>query len=130
SFAVSAGALPAGLSMNSAGILSGTPTAQGAFSFTVTASDSSTGAGAPYTGSQFYSGTILPPVPPVANPVSATVAANSTNNPITLNITGGTPTSVAVGTAPANGTALASGTSITYTPNAGYAGPDSFTYTA
>src|SRR3546814_1220295 len=53
-----------------------------------------------------------------------------TNNPITLNITGGAPTSVAVGTAPAHGTATASGTSITYTPAAGYAGSDSFTYTA
>ncbi|WP_428851997.1 putative Ig domain-containing protein [Imbroritus primus] len=68
--------------------------------------------------------------PPVANPVSATVAYGSTGNPITLNITGGTPTGVAVGTAPAHGTAVPSGTSITYSPTAGYAGPDSFTYTA
>ena len=68
--------------------------------------------------------------PPVANPVSATVVYGSTGNPITLNITGGTPTGVAVGTAPAHGTAVASGTSITYSPTAGYAGPDSFTYTA
>lgn len=69
-------------------------------------------------------------MPPVANAVSATVAYGSSANPITLNITGGVPTSVAVGTAAAHGTAIASGTSITYTPTAGYAGPDSFTYTA
>ena len=68
--------------------------------------------------------------PPVANPVSATVAYGSGANPITLNITGGTPTSVAIGTAASHGTAVATGTSITYQPGAGYAGSDSFTYTA
>jgi uncharacterized repeat protein (TIGR02543 family) len=67
---------------------------------------------------------------PVANAVSATVAANSSNNAITLNITGGTPTSVAVASGAGQGTATASGTSITYTPNSGYSGNDSFTYTA
>jgi uncharacterized repeat protein (TIGR03803 family) len=48
-FAVSAGSLPAGLTLSSAGVLSGTPTAAGSASFTVTATDS-TGA----TGSQAY----------------------------------------------------------------------------
>ncbi|WP_170990166.1 IPT/TIG domain-containing protein, partial [Aquamicrobium sp. LC103] len=67
---------------------------------------------------------------PTANPVSATVAYGSSNNPITLNITGVPASSVAVGTAPANGTATATGMSITYTPAPGYAGTDSFTYTA
>jgi hypothetical protein len=73
--------------------------------------------------------TVNPPVP-IANPVSATVAVNSTANPITLNITGGTPSSVAVSTAPAHGATAVSGTSITYTPTAGYIGADSFAYTA
>src|SRR5262249_34105580 len=63
---------------------------------------------------------------PLANPVSATVAANSSANPITLNITGGTPTSAAVASGATHGTATASGTSITYTPTAGYSGSDSF----
>lgn len=49
-FAISAGALPAGLSLNtSSGVISGTPTAGGTFSFTVTATDSN-GSG-PYSGS-------------------------------------------------------------------------------
>jgi uncharacterized repeat protein (TIGR03803 family) len=39
-FSVTAGALPTGLSLSSAGVLSGTPTAAGSFSFTVTANDS------------------------------------------------------------------------------------------
>lgn len=128
SFAVTAGALPPGLALGSTGALSGTPTASGSFNFTVTATDSSSGTGA-YTGSRAYTLQVIN-IAPIANPVSATVAYGSGANPITLNITGGVPTSVAVGTAPAHGTAIASGTSITYQPTAGYAGPDSFTYTA
>lgn len=72
----------------------------------------------------------VPTIPPVANSVSITVAYDSTNNPITLNITGGAADSVAVATAAGHGVAIASGTSISYTPDAGYSGPDSFTYTA
>ncbi len=68
--------------------------------------------------------------PPVAGAASATVGYGSTANPITLNISGGTPASVAIATAATHGTATASGTSITYTPEVGYAGSDSFTYTA
>jgi uncharacterized repeat protein (TIGR01451 family) len=69
-------------------------------------------------------------VTPIPQPSSATVAANSTANPIPLTITGPSATSVAVSTPAAHGTATASGTSITYTPTAGYSGPDSFQYTA
>ena len=68
--------------------------------------------------------------PPVANAVSATVAYGSTNNPITLNVTGGPASSVAVATTAGHGTASAAGTTISYTPAAGYGGPDSFSYTA
>lgn len=82
------------------------------------------------TGTLTNSYTFVAPAPPVANAVSETVAANSTGNAIALNITGGVATSVAIGTQAANGTANASGTSITYTPTAGFFGPDSFTYTA
>lgn len=67
---------------------------------------------------------------PVANAVSATVAANSSSNPITLVITGGAADSVAVGTPASHGTATATGTTITYTPTAGFSGADSFTYSA
>ncbi|UGX88462.1 putative Ig domain-containing protein [Phyllobacterium meliloti] len=129
SYAITAGALPAGLNLNlSNGTLSGTPSTAGPFSFSITATDSSTGTG-PFTVTRNYSLTVNPPAP-IANPVSATVAYNSSANPITLNITGGVAISVAVGTQGTNGTATASGTSITYTPITGRAGPDSFTYTA
>ncbi|TXI03187.1 MAG: hemagglutinin [Rhizobium sp.] len=128
SFAISAGTLPSGLTLSSNGTLSGTPTAQGTFDFTVTATDSSTGSG-PFTGSRAYSLAVTAN-PPLAGSVAATVAANSTNNPITLNISGGTATSVAVATAAMHGTATASGAAISYTPTAGYSGSDSFAYTA
>ncbi|RYF79275.1 MAG: hypothetical protein EOO29_17730, partial [Comamonadaceae bacterium] len=68
--------------------------------------------------------------PPIANAVSVTVAYGSTNNPIPLNVTGGAASSVAVATVASHGTATASGTTISYTPAAGYGGPDSFSYTA
>ena len=96
--------------------------AAGAVDVTVTTATSGT-----VTKSNAF--TYLSPAP-VANAVSATVAYGSTNNPITLNITGGAATSVAVGTQATHGTATASGTSITYTPTTSYYGADSFTYTA
>ena len=54
-YAVSAGALPAGVSLNPAtGVLSGTPTAAGSFSFTITATDVDN-----FTGSKTYSLMVL-----------------------------------------------------------------------
>ncbi|MGY5799753.1 putative Ig domain-containing protein, partial [Rhizobium sp. LEGMi12c] len=127
-YSLSAGALPAGLAFSSAGVLSGTPTASGTFNFTVAATDSSGGSG-PFTGSRAYS-LAVSIQPPIAGNVAATIAANSSNNPITLNITGGAAASVAIATGASHGTAIASGTAITYTPASGYSGSDSFTYTA
>jgi MBG domain/Bacterial Ig-like domain (group 3)/Putative Ig domain/NHL repeat len=59
-YAATTGSLPSGLSLNSTtGALTGTPTAAGGFTFTVTATDTvTTGSGAPYTGSQNYSLTV------------------------------------------------------------------------
>jgi uncharacterized protein YhjY with autotransporter beta-barrel domain len=128
SYAVTAGALPGGLVLNAAtGAITGTPSALGTFNFSITATDSSTGTG-PYTATQAYAITVID-VPPVANPVSITVAYDSGANPVTLILSGGLPTSVAIVTPPANGTAIASGSStVTYQPNPGFAGADSFTY--
>ncbi|MDR3003531.1 MAG: putative Ig domain-containing protein, partial [Acidovorax sp.] len=124
SYAISAGSLPGGLSLSTAGNLSGVPSVGGSFSFTVLATDSD---GA--TGAQSYTLSITVPAP-VANAVVATVAANSNATAIALNITGGTATSVTVAVQATQGTATASGTSISYTPAAGYSGADSFQYTA
>ena len=120
--------MPPGLSLSSGGVISGTPTTLGSYSVQVESRDSS-GSPGPFTNITTLTINVVNQ-PPTAGPVSATVAYNSTSNPITLNITGPAATGVAVGTAPAHGTATASGTSITYTPTTGYAGPDTFTYTA
>ncbi|HEY1070305.1 MAG TPA: putative Ig domain-containing protein [Thermomonas sp.] len=128
-YAVTAGALPGGLTLNPAtGAITGTPSAIGTFNFSITATDSSTGTG-PYTATQSYAITVID-VPPTATNSSLTVAYNApaTNVPLTLG--GGTATSLAIVTAPTHGTAIVSGTTITYQPNTGYAGADSFAYTA
>ena len=128
-YAVTAGALPGGLILNAAtGAVTGTPSALGTFNFSITATDSSTGTG-PYTATQAYSIVVIDN-PPIANNGTLTVAYNAAATPVPLNITGGTPTSVAIATPASNGTAIATGTTITYQPTAGFAGTDSFTYTA
>lgn len=129
-YAVTAGALPNGLTLAPAtGTISGTPTALGTFNFAVTATDSSTGTGPYSSAPRGYSLRVVD-VAPVANAVSITVAYNAATTPVPLDITGGAPTAVAVAAAPAHGTAVATGTTITYQPVAGFAGSDSFTYTA
>jgi CSLREA domain-containing protein len=70
-YSVNGGALPQGLTLNSiSGLLSGTPTQAGPYSFSVSAKDSSTGSG-PYTGSQTYSGSV--------NMATATVTVAAVN---------------------------------------------------
>jgi hypothetical protein len=58
-FTVSSGALPTGLSLSSGGALAGTPTAAGATSFTITATDSTTPTA--LTGNRPYALTIVGP---------------------------------------------------------------------
>lgn len=129
SYAVTAGALPGGLTLNaSTGAITGTPSALGSFNFSITATDSSTGTG-PYTATQAYAITVID-VPPTAANSSLTVAYNAPATNVPLSLSGGAPTSLAIVTPPTNGTAIVSGTTITYQPNTGYAGTDSFTYSA
>ena len=59
-FSVSSGVLPPGLTLSSAGVISGTPTAAGAFSFTVEALDSNG-----CTGTRDYTLVIVTPTPAV-----------------------------------------------------------------
>jgi len=127
-FAVTGGALPAGITLSATGLVSGTPTAFGRFQVTVTATDSSTGTG-PYSTTQGYTLVIAAPMVPTAGDAAATVAYGSVNNVITPTL-GGEITALAIATAPAHGSARAEGRTLVYTPAAGYAGPDRFTYTA
>jgi len=128
-YAVTAGALPGGLTLNAAtGAITGTPSALGTFNFSITATDSSTGTG-PYTATQSYAITVIDN-PPIANPVSLTVAYDAPATNVPLNITGGAAVTVSEVVPSLHGTVIASGTTITYQPDPGYAGPDSFTYSA
>lgn len=116
--------LPDGLTLSEDGSLSGIPTEDGDFTVSVTATDA---LGA--TGQADLSLTVLPNEP-VAADVSASVAEGTSDNAITLSLSGGAAASVSVDSAPSHGTATASGTTIFYTPTSGYIGTDSFTYTA
>ena len=131
SYAFASGSLPPGLSMNtSTGDVSGTPTALGTFNFIITATDSTTGTGAPYMVSSSRSITVVDSVP-VAGNVNATFVYGAPATPVTLALSGGAATSVAVDIAPLHGIATVTGpTSISYQPAAGFAGADSFTYIA
>jgi outer membrane autotransporter protein len=123
-YAVSAGALPGGLSLASTGALTGSPTSAGSFSVTVTATD-----GLGFTGAQAYTLNVQQ-----AKPVAmADSASTPSNQPATIAVTGndtGPITSIAIGSAPAHGTATINGLNVVYAPTQNFFGTDTFTYTA
>lgn len=86
-WAVSSGSLPSGLSLDpNAGLISGTPTAAGNFTFTVTASDSTTPSSE--TASQELTLEVEPvPLSPSTTSVSVTPETASYGEPVTLNAT-------------------------------------------
>jgi len=100
-FAILSGSLPAGLSLSAGGVLSGTPTAAGFFSFTVQVQDSTSGgSGGPYTGSRSYSVTIAAPTIVIApstlpnakagTSYSQTISASGGSGSYSYAVTGGT----------------------------------------
>ncbi|HWX65383.1 MAG TPA: putative Ig domain-containing protein [Rhodanobacter sp.] len=123
-FAITGGALPGGLSLSSGGLLAGTPTAAGSFSFTITATDS-----LGFTGTHGYTVSVGQPRPVVVDDSASTAADTPVTIAVTTNDTGPI-TSIALGQAPAHGTASVSGLTVVYTPAHNYYGSDSLTYTA
>ncbi len=75
--------------------------------------------------------TVGNPPPPTATNATMAVPYNSSGTALALTskITG-VATSMAITSGPGRGTATASGSVVTYIPNAGYSGADSFAYTA
>jgi hypothetical protein len=72
-YAVTAGALPGGLTLNAAtGAITGTPSALGTFNFAITATDSSTGSG-PYSSAPRGYSIVVLDNPPVTNSGTLTV---------------------------------------------------------
>ncbi len=122
-YVVTGGALPAGLTLDTNGSLHGAPSEVGDFAFTVTATDKNGAA-----GTARYSLSVAVAAP-VATSGAATVAANSQGNAIEMTLSGGAASTYALTAQPAHGVATISGSTISYTPNAGYSGTDSLTYT-
>ncbi|ALB64952.1 FIG00553710: hypothetical protein [Cronobacter condimenti 1330] len=67
---------------------------------------------------------------PIAGNTVVQVAANSSDNAFALPLSGGGATAIHIVTPPTHGAVVISGTSASYTPLAGYAGSDSFTWNA
>jgi hypothetical protein len=122
-YAISAGALPAGLSISSSGTISGTPTGpSGTTNFTVKVTDASTVA--PQSATQALSITINLPPPPTISPTtlpngnqgaaySQTLTASSGLAPYSWNVSAGTlPTGLGLATG-TGATATISGTPTT-----------------
>jgi hypothetical protein len=118
-FAVTSGALPAGLSLNGAGLISGTPSTAGSSTVTITATDGNSA-----TGSQSYTLTVNPvlalnptslPAGTVGSAYSQSVTASGGTGPYTYAVTSGPlPAGLSLNTASGaiTGTPTASGTSI------------------
>jgi hypothetical protein len=81
-FAITAGALPPGLTLSASGTISGTPTATGTFNFTTTVNDASG-----CSGSQAYSITVVCP----PNPISFTPAPALCDNGSAYTLVQGSP---------------------------------------
>ena len=123
-FAVTSGSLPAGLTLSSGGVLSGTPSGSGASTFTVQATDSVSN-----TGSRSYTVTIGANILTV-NPATLPNGTQGTAYNQTITASGGTtPYTFAVtsGTLP-TGLSLSSGGVLSGTPSA--SGPFTFTVQA
>ncbi|PPT95983.1 autotransporter outer membrane beta-barrel domain-containing protein [Xanthomonas arboricola pv. arracaciae] len=127
-FAITAGALPAGLTLSAAGVLSGTPTASGSFNFTATATDSG---GSPTSGARAYTLTVAVATttfPATSLPAgTAGQAYSSALNPATGGVAPYTY-AVTAGALPAGITLNGSSGALTGTP--GSVGSFSFSVTA
>ena len=117
--------LPAGLTINPAtGLISGTPSAAGAFTVSLSATN--------VTGTATLAAvfTIANLPAPSVSSQSLSVAFNTAGTIDLASAVFGSVSAVAIASPPANGTVTLAGTVVTYTPRAGYFGPDSFTFTA
>ena len=112
-FSVISGSLSgSGLTLSSGGVLSGTPTTAGTYSFTIQAKDSSTGTG-PYTGSQAYTltevGNHLAFTTSTTSPVDGAASTTPNLGPITVELLNGSNVPIDAGTGGVTVTLASSG---------------------
>ncbi len=84
-FAVTAGALTPGLTLSAGGVISGTPTQSGSFTFTITATDS-----LGCLGSQIYTALVGCPVIAIAPTVLPNANIGTAYGPVVITASGGT----------------------------------------
>jgi len=124
-FSVSSGSLPDGLSLSTTGVISGTPTNQGLFSFTIRAADKNGCSGS----SNYLIEAKLPNHAPVAEPQLVLLDEDST---ATITLRGSDLDNDTLGfsivDAPSHGTLLGSPPNLTYAPETNFNGIDSFTF--
>ncbi len=117
--------LPAGVTINTmTGLISGTPTTVGVSNAMISATNASG------TANQALAITIGNQPVPNANSFTTTVNFNQVTMFDLVAYTTGNYTSFALVGMPTHGTAVLNGSVVTYTPQTGYFGPDTFTYTA
>lgn len=104
------GSLPPGITLEADGDLVGKPTTPGSYTFSVAATDSSTGIGSPFTGTQSYSLVIDNNAPTISTPTTQTILEDSA--PLQVAVTVGDEE-----TADAALTVSASSSSPTIVPN-------------
>jgi PKD repeat protein len=124
-FGITAGSLPAGMTLTTAGVLSGTPTATGTFNFTVSVTDASG-----CTGSLNYGITVNCPSNPIS--FSAFPAVCTSGAPVTLDQAspaGGTYSGVNVNAGAFNPSAGSQSITYNYTDGFGCAFSSSQTFT-
>ncbi|MCC5069121.1 putative Ig domain-containing protein [Xanthomonas campestris] len=122
-YSLASGTLPAGLTLASNGVLSGTPTAEGSTSFTIAVADAGNA-----TATQAYTFMVSTAAPVAVADTAATMSDAAVTVPVTANDTGNI-TAIAIATAPTNGTAAVNGLELVYTPAAGFVGTDVVSYT-
>ncbi len=94
SFSISAGSLPAGLTLGSTGSISGTPTAPGLFSFTIMATDSASNSASKLFSIQVSAppvviSTVSLPSASIGSAYSATVSASGGSGPLSFSLVSG-----------------------------------------
>lgn len=112
-YALASGAFPAGITLQSNGTLSGTPTAAGTFNFAVRATDSSTGTG-PFSSAPANVTVIINAATPTVSSVAPNTGSTLGSTAVTITGTGFTgATAVTFGGVGATGITVVNDTTIT-----------------